>query len=107
MIAAYLKTQVLSSTLDLEQYIAPMMFAYNTTYHRSIKSILFEVTFGLEPWITENPNPDLRRLYGEDLGTEMFQRLQNCQNLAKKLQVKITTNPLKSQQNILILRSSQ
>ena len=44
-ISAYLKTQVLSSTLDWEQYIASMMFAYNTSYHRSIKSTPFEITF--------------------------------------------------------------
>jgi transposase InsO family protein len=35
-IAAYLKTQVLSSILDWEN-IALMMFAYNTSYHRSIR----------------------------------------------------------------------
>jgi hypothetical protein len=47
-IVAYLKTQVLSSTLDWEQYIAPMMFAYNTSFHPSIKIKPFEVTFALE-----------------------------------------------------------
>jgi hypothetical protein len=36
-IAAYLKTQVLSSTLDWEQYIAPMIIAYTTSYHCNIK----------------------------------------------------------------------
>jgi transposase InsO family protein len=54
-IAAYLKTQVLNSTLDLEQYIVPMMFAY----HRSIKTSPFEVTFEIEPMTGESPNPDL------------------------------------------------
>jgi transposase InsO family protein len=39
-IAAYLKTQVLSSTSVWEQYIVPMMFAYNTSYHRSLKQHL-------------------------------------------------------------------
>jgi hypothetical protein len=33
-------------------------------------------------------NPDLRRLYGEDLGTEMVQRLQKCPNLARKIAIK-------------------
>jgi hypothetical protein len=61
------------------------MFAYNTSYHRSVKTILFEITFGLEPRTAENPNPELRRLYGSDLGTEMFQRLQMCKNLARKI----------------------
>jgi hypothetical protein len=35
-IAACLKNKGLSSTLDWEQYIAPMMFAYNTSYLKSI-----------------------------------------------------------------------
>jgi hypothetical protein len=45
IIAAFLKIQLLSSTLDCEQYIAPMMFAYNTSYHRSIKATPFKVRF--------------------------------------------------------------
>jgi hypothetical protein len=44
----------------------------------------FEVIFGLEPRMAKNPNPDLRKQYGEDLGIEMFQKLQVCQNFAKK-----------------------
>jgi hypothetical protein len=84
-IAAYLKKQFLNSTLDWKQYIAPMMFACNTSYHRRIKSFLFEVTFGVEPRTAENLNPDLRRLYGENLGTKMVQKLQKCHNLARKI----------------------
>jgi hypothetical protein len=48
-IAAYLNTKVLNSTLDWEQYMAPMMFAYNTSYHPSIKTTPLEFTFGIEP----------------------------------------------------------
>ncbi len=62
-----------------------MMFVYNTSYHRSVRTTPFEIKCGLEPRSAENPNPDLRRLYGEDLGTEMFQRLQICQNLVRKI----------------------
>jgi hypothetical protein len=60
-ITTYLKTQVLNSTLDWEQYFAPMMFTINTSYHRSIKTSPFEVTFGIEPRTAQNPNPDIRK----------------------------------------------
>jgi hypothetical protein len=33
----------------------------------------------------QTPNPDLGRQYGEDLGIEMFQRLQVCQNLERQI----------------------
>ena len=61
------------------------MFAYNTNYHRRIKTTPFQVTFGLEPRTAQNPNPDLRKFYGEDMGTDMFQRLQICQDLTRKV----------------------
>jgi hypothetical protein len=72
---------VLSSTLDWDQYIACMIFAYDTNYHRTIP---FEIMFELEQRTDQNLILDLRRQYGEDMGTEMFKRLQVCQNLAKK-----------------------
>jgi hypothetical protein len=28
----------------------------------------------------QNPNPDKRKLYGEDVGIELFQRIQMCLN---------------------------
>jgi hypothetical protein len=53
-----------------------MMFAYNTSFHQSIKMSPFEVTFGLEFRKAQNPNPDLRKQYKEDMGTEIIQGLQ-------------------------------
>ena len=47
-IAKYLKTKVSTDTLDWEFYLAPMMFAYNTRYHRTTKSTPFEITFGID-----------------------------------------------------------
>jgi hypothetical protein len=77
-IAAYLKTQVLNSMM-----FVPMMFAYIMSYHRSIRTSPLEVTFVIEPRTGESPNPDLRPHYGEDLGTDMYQRLKICQQLAR------------------------
>ncbi len=71
-IEAYLKTQVINLTLDWEQHMAPMMFAYNTSDHGSIKTSPFDVTFRIAPRTGQNPNPDLRIQYGEYLSTEMF-----------------------------------
>jgi hypothetical protein len=44
-----LKTQLLNSTLDWEQYIALMMFR---------KTSSFKLTFQIEPRKTQNPNSD-------------------------------------------------
>jgi glucuronate isomerase len=76
---------VLNSNLDWGQYVAPMMFAYNTSFCCSIKTTSSEVTFGIEPKTGKNPNPYLRQHYGEDLGTDIYQRLKICQELARKI----------------------
>jgi hypothetical protein len=49
--------------------MAPMMFTYKSSNHRSIRTTPFEVTFGLEPRTAQNPNPDLRRQFGEIMRT--------------------------------------
>ena len=65
--------------------MAPMMFAYNTSFHKTIKISPFEITFGIEPRICPNPNPDLRIHYGKDHGTELYQRLQKCQQTERQI----------------------
>jgi hypothetical protein len=61
-IAPYLKTQVLFYAQDFEQCISQMRFVSNNSFHRFIKMIPFEVSFGLEPPTTaQNPNPDLKK----------------------------------------------
>ena len=84
-IANYLKHRVNTDTLDWEMYMAPMMFAYNTSFHRSIKTSPFELTFGIEPRTMVNPSPDIQKQYGEDQGTEMYQRLKACHQMAKEV----------------------
>ena len=48
-IAKYLSSFCDDSTLDWELYLAPLMFAYNTSFHRTIKTSPFALTFGMEP----------------------------------------------------------
>jgi hypothetical protein len=82
-IAKYLNSFVDKSTLDWEQYIAPLMFSYNTSFHRSVKNTPFFLTYGIEPRLPSFPNPDLReRFYGESSAAEMFQRLQFARQTA-------------------------
>ena len=37
-IAKYLTSYVIDTTLDWEDYLAPMMFSYNTSFHRSVQN---------------------------------------------------------------------
>ena len=73
-VAQYLRTQVENITLDWELYMAPMAFAYNTSFHRTIKTTPFKLTFGHNAR-TINFQEE-RKHYGEDKGTELFQTMQ-------------------------------
>ena len=75
-IAKYLNSFVDETTLDWEMYLAPLMFCYNTSFHRSIKNTPYFLTYGMEPRLPSFPTPDLRRtFYGESEAAEMHQRL--------------------------------
>ena len=81
-IATYLKTQVDKSTLDWELFMAPMAFAYNTSFHRTLKTTPFKVTFGQD---ARTINFNARRQYGEDLSTELFQRMEYSHEALREL----------------------
>jgi hypothetical protein len=76
-IATYLKTQVDANTLDWELYMAPMAFTNNTSFHRTIKTSLFTLRYGMEP-ITIAFNA--RTQYGENPSTKLYQRVQHSMN---------------------------
>jgi hypothetical protein len=84
-IAKYLRNLVRDDTLDREQYLAPLMFSYNTSFHSSIKTTPFFVTFGLKPRLPNFPGPDLRRkFYGESSSAELHQRFFYARDIARK-----------------------
>ena len=73
-VAQYLKTQVESNTLDWELYMAPMAFSYNTSFHKTIKTTPFKLTFGQDAKTLNFQ--DNTKHYGEDKSTELFQTMQ-------------------------------
>jgi transposase InsO family protein len=79
-IAKYLASVVDKSTLDWELYLAPLMFSYNTSLHRSIKAMPFYLTYGMKPRLPGLPISPVQ--YGETPAAEMLQTLQHARQLA-------------------------
>jgi hypothetical protein len=79
-IAKYLAAFVDESTLDWELYVPALAFAYNTSYHRSVKATPFSLTFGLEARLPSFFAPDLQHLHGAD--GDPLDRLQAARRLA-------------------------
>jgi hypothetical protein len=84
-IAKYLASFCDDSTLDLELYLAPLMFSYNTSFHRSIKATPFYLTFGMELRLLNLPTPDLRHKFcGESLTDDIIRKLLIARNVARQ-----------------------
>ena len=82
-VAKYLSSFVNTSTLDWEQYIPALMFAYNTSYHSTIMSTPFELLYGMKPRLPSFPNQDIQRLhYGESFASQRLQILQKARSIA-------------------------
>ena len=62
-IAKYMSTHVDSTTLDWEGYVPAMVFSYNTSYHSTIRTTPFELTFGMKPRLLEEVGPESQRLH--------------------------------------------
>ena len=73
-IADYLSKYVDQTTLDWELYIAPLMFAYNTLFHRLIQNTPHFLMYGIQarqpPFFQEDLN---RKFYGENTTNELMQ----------------------------------
>jgi len=84
-IAKYLSSFTDDSTLDWENYLAPLMFSYNTSFHRSVKATPFFLTYGLEARQPGLPGPEVRRkFYGESSTDELLLRLLAARNVARQ-----------------------
>ena len=84
-IAKYMSTFVSSTTLDWEDYVPAMVFSYNTSYHSTIKTTPFELTFGMKPRLPEEVGPEAQRLhYGEDFASDRIRILQQAREIANK-----------------------
>ncbi len=84
-IAKYLASFCDDSNLDWELYLAPLMFSYNTSFHRSIKATPFYLTFGMEPRLPNLLTPDLcRKFYGKSSTDDIICKLLIARNVARQ-----------------------
>ena len=84
-IAKYLRTVVDTSTNDWENYLAPLMFTYNTSFHRTIQTSPYFLTFGaIARQPAFNQGDWNRKYYGETTAAEKFQQLQYARQVAWK-----------------------
>lgn len=79
-IARYLSAFVDESTLEWEPFLPPLMFSYNTSYHRSIKTSPFFLTYGIEPSLPKDFTID----YHHDTSVDIMSRLQLARKLANQ-----------------------
>ena len=82
-IAKYLNSFVDDTTLDWEQYVYPLMFSYNTSFHRSILNTPHMLNFGVAARQPTFVPGDLEtKFYGPKTAEEKLARLQYCRQLA-------------------------
>lgn len=67
----FLASYVDASTLNWEEFIPALSFAYNTSYHSTIATTPFELLFGMKPILPALPAQDIQRIhYGEDFASD-------------------------------------
>ena len=81
-IAKYLSSFVDSNTKNWIEYINPMLFAYNTSFHSTTKCTPYFLTFGQEARYPSNPNPDIQHHYGDLLPSKWYKQLQEARIVA-------------------------
>jgi hypothetical protein len=90
-IAKYLNSFVDETTLDWEQYLAPMAFSYNTSLHRSIQSTPYKLTYGQDARLPSFPSPDIQRCYSETPAGNWYNGLQIARDLATRNNMRATS----------------
>ena len=74
-----------SDTLDREDYLASLMFCYNTSFHRSNKQTPHFMLYGVEPNMPSLPTANVKRkLYGEAKEDEIHQKLLHAIVVARR-----------------------
>jgi hypothetical protein len=98
-IAKYLASFCDDSTLDWELYLAPLMFSYNTSFHQTIKTSPFFLTYGMEPRLLSLPTPDLgRKFYGKSSTDDLIRKLLLTRDIARR-NSKVASNEAERQFN--------
>jgi hypothetical protein len=84
-IAKYFSSFCDDSTLDWELYLATVMFSYNTSFHRTIKTLPFFLTYGMEPRLPALPAPNLRqKFYGVSTTDDLIRKLLLTRDIARR-----------------------
>ena len=81
-IAKYLSSFVDSKTKNWIDYINPMLFAYNTSFHSTTKCTPFFLTYGHEARYPSNPTPEIQHHYGDSLASKWYDQLQEARKMA-------------------------
>ena len=82
-VAKYLASFVDNTTLDGEQNLSVLMLSYNTSYHSTIMTTPFELSYRVKARFPSIPNPDIQNLhYGKSFASERLQILKHARQLA-------------------------
>ena len=91
-IAKYLSSFVDKDTKNWIEYINPMLFAYNTSYHSTTKCTPYFLTYGHEARYPSNPQPDIQYHYGNTLPSKWYAQLQETRQMATHHSVQASEN---------------
>jgi hypothetical protein len=91
-IAQYLSTFVDEGTTNWELFVPALAFAYNTSYHRSVKATPFSLTFGIEARLPAFFASDFNRLHEGSEANAHLERLLRARELAVENNLEATAN---------------